>query len=164
MEFHCTQPFIINLLLSWYNWNTVEEDVKSQPIHPSLMSFTKFNILKLVMAFITLTLLLSEQPKLHGVLAFLSAVGLTCWWWMDYLDRSISSVRGVRFMSVLFYLSLTKISISGKQCRPWSNATFVAFDRSLHCLPMFLYKSAVTNSIKNVNLNYPIAFLCIYMF
>ena len=28
-------PYIINLSLSWYDWNTVEKDVKSQVIHPS---------------------------------------------------------------------------------------------------------------------------------
>ena len=35
MGFHCTQPFIINLSLSWYDWNTVEKDIKSQIICPS---------------------------------------------------------------------------------------------------------------------------------
>ena len=32
-EFHSTQPFIINLPSSWYDWNTVEKDVL---IHPSI--------------------------------------------------------------------------------------------------------------------------------
>ena len=29
--------FIINLSSSWYDWNTVEKDVKSQVIHPSIV-------------------------------------------------------------------------------------------------------------------------------
>ena len=36
---HCTQLFIINLPSSWYDWNTVEKDVKSQVIQPSIGSF-----------------------------------------------------------------------------------------------------------------------------
>ena len=35
--FHCTQPFIINLSSSWYGFNTVEKDVKSQAIYPSIV-------------------------------------------------------------------------------------------------------------------------------
>ena len=35
--FHCTQPFIIICPSSWYDWNTVEKDVKSQIIHPSIL-------------------------------------------------------------------------------------------------------------------------------
>ena len=35
--FHCTQPFIITHPSSWYDWNTVEKDVKSQVIHPSIL-------------------------------------------------------------------------------------------------------------------------------
>ena len=31
------QPFIINLSSSWYDWNTVKKDVKSQVIHPSIL-------------------------------------------------------------------------------------------------------------------------------
>ena len=33
---HYTQTFIINLPSSWYDWNTVEKDVKSQVIHPPI--------------------------------------------------------------------------------------------------------------------------------
>ena len=39
-EFHCTQPFIIIHPSSWYDWNTVEKDVKWQVIHPSHLHMT----------------------------------------------------------------------------------------------------------------------------
>ena len=39
MEFPCTQPFIINLQLSRYDWNTIEKDVKSHVIYPSIHTY-----------------------------------------------------------------------------------------------------------------------------
>ena len=35
--------FIINLLSSWYDWNTIEKDVKSQVIHPSIFHKRSFS-------------------------------------------------------------------------------------------------------------------------
>ena len=47
-EFHCAQPFIINLTSSWYDWNTVEKGVKSQVIHPSILDQRSKNDLNLL--------------------------------------------------------------------------------------------------------------------
>ena len=38
-EIFCTQPFIIIHILSWYDCNTIEKDVKSQITHPSVPSW-----------------------------------------------------------------------------------------------------------------------------
>ena len=39
----CTQPFIIILSLSWYDWNTVETYVKSEVIYPSAILYMYVN-------------------------------------------------------------------------------------------------------------------------
>ena len=36
---HCTEHFMFTLPLFWYDWNTVEKDVKPQIIHPWIVNF-----------------------------------------------------------------------------------------------------------------------------
>ena len=45
-KFHCTQPFIIILTLSWHDRNTVKKDVRSQVILPSKTVLMKYHTIK----------------------------------------------------------------------------------------------------------------------
>ena len=70
---------------------------------------------------IALTLLHSERPKLHTILAFLSAIGLTCQR-QGITSLAGSGISSIKYCHVFWYLvCFLTVHREERHCTPWNN-------------------------------------------